>query len=116
MTNITEYMVGKEFFKWDAFAKEYLTNEERKMPIRYYGEYFNFFCKSADLLDGPVEITCSQPNYQFVNYIQGLSNFWFYTIWFGLFACVFLLVVKFFKIYNGFRKKYRIEVLLHVIM
>ena len=44
--------------------------------------------------------------YQFVNFIQGLSNFWFYTIWFVLFAAVFALVIKFFKIYNGSQKKF----------
>ena len=74
MTDITEYMVGKEFFKWDAFSKEYLTNEEREMPIIYCGVYFNFFCKSADLLDGPVEITCSHPYYKFVNYVQAFMR------------------------------------------
>lgn len=74
MTDITEYMIGKEFFKWDVFAKEYLTNDERKMPIRYYGEYFNFFCKSADLLDDPVEITCSHPDYKFVDYTQAFMR------------------------------------------
>lgn len=70
MTDVNEFMTGKNFFQLDVFAKEYLTAEERKMPIIYYGEYFNFFCKSADLLDGPVEITCSHPNYKFVNYLQ----------------------------------------------
>ena len=66
MTDITK----KNFFKWDPFAKEFLTNEEKKMPIIYYGEHFNFFCKSADLLDGPVKITCRHPDYKFVDYTE----------------------------------------------
>ena len=55
--------------------------------------------------------------YQFVNFVQGLPNLWFYTIWFGLFAVVFLLVTKFFKIYNGTQKKFeKISILVLAIL
>ena len=44
--------------------------------------------------------------YQFVNYIQGLSNLWFATIWLGIMCIIFVLVVKFYKIYNGTQKNF----------
>ena len=44
--------------------------------------------------------------YQFVNYIQQMPNIWFTTLWLGLMAVIFLLVVKFYKIYNGTQKKF----------
>ena len=55
--------------------------------------------------------------YQFVNFIQGLTNFWFYTIWFALFAIVFMLVIRFFKIYNGTQKRFeKISILVLAIL
>ena len=44
--------------------------------------------------------------FQFVNFIQGLPNMWFYTIWFLMFAVVFALIVKFIKKYDGTQKKF----------
>ncbi len=44
--------------------------------------------------------------FQFVNYVQTLKPLWFGIIWLLLFACVFVLVMKFFKIYNGTQKKF----------
>ena len=44
--------------------------------------------------------------YQFVNYIQELPNIWFATIWLGLMCLIFILVVKFYKIYNGTQKTF----------
>lgn len=44
--------------------------------------------------------------YQFVNYIQGLSNLWFSTIVLVIFAISIMSVVKFFKIYNGTQKSF----------
>ena len=43
MTNIEEYMKGKEFFKWNPFLKGYVSNEERKMPIQWSDINFHFF-------------------------------------------------------------------------
>ena len=43
--------------------------------------------------------------YQFVNFIQTMNPVWFITIWLGLFAVILVLVMKFFKIYNGTQKK-----------
>lgn len=39
--------------------------------------------------------------YQFVNFIQEMPKIWFITIWLGLMSVIFILVVKFYKIYNG---------------
>ena len=39
--------------------------------------------------------------YQFVNFIQEMSGLWFATICLGIFAFVLVLIVKFYKIYNG---------------
>ncbi len=44
--------------------------------------------------------------YQFVNFIQGLSNLWFVTIWLLLVSLILVLIVKFFKIYDGSQKKF----------
>ena len=44
--------------------------------------------------------------YQFVNFIQEMPNIWFTTIWLGLMAVIFVLVVKFYKIYNGTQKNF----------
>ena len=44
--------------------------------------------------------------YQFVNFIQNLSPLWFATIWLGLMAVILVLVVKFYKIYNGTQKSF----------
>ena len=44
--------------------------------------------------------------YQFVNYIQTMSQLWFVTIWLLMFALILVNVMKFFKIYNGTQKKF----------
>jgi len=44
--------------------------------------------------------------YQFVNFIQTMPSIWFITIWLALFGLDLVLVVKFFKIYNGTQKKF----------
>ena len=44
--------------------------------------------------------------YQFVNFIQGLSNLWYSTILIVLFCSAMISVVKFFKIYNGTQKSF----------
>ena len=44
--------------------------------------------------------------YQFVNFIQGLSNFWFSTIIIVVFAVSILSIVKFFKSHNGTQKNF----------
>ena len=44
--------------------------------------------------------------YQFVNFIQGLSNLWFSTVVIILFAVTVISIVKFFKIYNGTQKSF----------
>jgi len=44
--------------------------------------------------------------YQFVNFIQTMQPIWFITVWMALFAGILLLVVKFFKIYDGTQKKF----------
>ena len=67
MTNIEEYMKGKEFFKWNPFLKGYMSNEERKMPIQWSNIHFHFFCKHADLLGAPLEVRVIS-NYKFRDY------------------------------------------------
>ena len=55
--------------------------------------------------------------YQFVNFIQEMPNIWFTTIWLGLMAVIFVLVVKFYKIYNGTQKKFeKISILVLAIL
>lgn len=44
--------------------------------------------------------------YQFVNFIQGLDKIVFASIWLLLFAFILILVMKFFKKYNGEQKKF----------
>ena len=43
--------------------------------------------------------------YQFVNFIQTMAPIWFITVWMSMFAVSLVLVMKFFKIYNGTQKK-----------
>ncbi len=52
--------------------------------------------------------------YQFVNFIQGLNNLVFVTIWLLLVAVILILIVKFFKIYNGTQKHF--EKLSYIIL
>ena len=60
--------------------------------------------------------------YQFVNYIQSLSELTFIIIWMLTLALTFSLIVKFFKIYNGTQKKFEklsllfLSVLLFVLL
>ena len=44
--------------------------------------------------------------YQFVNFIQELNGLWFMTIWLLLLATILILIVRFFKIYDGTQKKF----------
>ena len=44
--------------------------------------------------------------YQFVNFIQTMPQLWFISIWLLLLAGVLILIMKFFKIYNGTQKKF----------
>ena len=44
--------------------------------------------------------------YQFVNFIQEMPYIWYVTILFGLIAFTFILIVKFYKIYNGTQAKF----------
>ena len=44
--------------------------------------------------------------YQFVNYIQTLPSLWFATIWLAMMCVIFVLVVRFYKIYNGTQKSF----------
>ena len=44
--------------------------------------------------------------FQFVNFIQEMPGIWFATILLALFSITFLLVVKFYKIYNGTQKNF----------
>ena len=50
--NIDSYFEGGKGFKANPYRKEYLTEEERKQPFRYYAESFVFFSKTADLSEG----------------------------------------------------------------
>lgn len=43
--------------------------------------------------------------YQLLNYIQDMPSIWFFIIWMVLLAVIFILVIKFFKIYNGTQNK-----------
>jgi hypothetical protein len=67
MTNIEEYMKGKEFFRWNPFTKELLSDEERKKPIKWSNIDFVFFCKHADLLGAPLEIRLIS-DYKYTDY------------------------------------------------
>ena len=44
--------------------------------------------------------------YQFVNFIQEMNALWFTIIWLLLFASILILIVNFFKIYDGSQKKF----------
>lgn len=44
--------------------------------------------------------------FKFVNFIQEMPTIWFTTIWLVLMALCFVLVVKFYKIYNGTQKSF----------
>jgi len=50
--NIDSYFENGKGFNANPFRKEYLTEDERKQPFRYYGESFIFFSKTADLSSG----------------------------------------------------------------
>ena len=52
--------------------------------------------------------------YKIADYIQAMDPLIYATIWLGLFALAFILVVKFFKIYNGTQKKF--EKLSYVVL
>ena len=44
--------------------------------------------------------------FKFVNFIQEMPGLWFATIWLGILALAFVLMVKFYKIYNGTQKSF----------
>ena len=44
--------------------------------------------------------------YQFTNFIQTMSPLWFITIVMLLIVSVLVLVMQFFKVYNGTQKKF----------
>ena len=44
--------------------------------------------------------------FQFINFLQGLPNGWFLTIWLGLLALTLVCILKFFKEYNGTQKEF----------
>ena len=44
--------------------------------------------------------------YDFVNLIQEMPALWFATIWLVGFAVVLMLIVKFYKAYNGTQKNF----------
>ena len=44
--------------------------------------------------------------YQFVNYIQTMDQIWFMVIWAAIFCVCLILVMRFFKLYNGTQKKF----------
>lgn len=44
--------------------------------------------------------------YRFVNYIQEMPTIWYTIIWMALFATCLVLIMKFFKKYNGTQKKF----------
>ena len=52
------------------------------------------------------EIKMKSLYYQFVNFIQTMDQLWFIILWLGMFAVTLVLVMKFFKIYNGTQKKF----------
>ena len=53
---INTYFEDDKGFKFNPFRKGYLTDEERKEPLRWYGSNFIFFAKHADLSETGVEI------------------------------------------------------------
>ncbi len=44
--------------------------------------------------------------YQFVNFIQEMNGLWFATIWLVGVALLLILIMKFYKIYNGTQKSF----------
>ena len=44
--------------------------------------------------------------YQFVNFIQTMNSLWFMTIWITLLCLTLILIMKFFKKYNGTQKNF----------
>lgn len=54
--NIDSYFENGKGFRSNPFRKGFLTDEERKEPLRWYGSNFVFFTKHADLSDTGVEI------------------------------------------------------------
>ena len=44
--------------------------------------------------------------YQFVNFIQTMDTLWFLTIYLLLTAGILIMIMKFFKVYNGTQKKF----------
>ena len=44
--------------------------------------------------------------YQVVSFFQTMQPIWFITMWLALFATIFIMVVKFFKIYDGTQKNF----------
>ena len=59
MTNVEKYLKDNNLLLlgWNPFYKGIFSDDERKMPIQRWCENFKFFCKHADLLDSPIEIT-----------------------------------------------------------
>lgn len=59
MTDVDKYLKENNLllWGWNPFYTGILTDEERKMPMQWYGENFHFFCKHVDLLGTPLEIT-----------------------------------------------------------
>lgn len=53
---INSYFEDGKGFKFNPFRKGYLTDEERKEPLRWYGSNFIFFAKHADLSETGVEV------------------------------------------------------------
>ena len=50
--NRDSFFADGKGFRSNPFIKGYLTDEERKMPFRWYGENFVFFSRTADLSAG----------------------------------------------------------------
>ena len=44
--------------------------------------------------------------YQFVNFIQEMDGLWFGTIWLMLLALTLVLIMRFYKVYNGTQKSF----------
>lgn len=44
--------------------------------------------------------------YKFVNIIQTMDSLWFISLWLVAVAIELVLIMKFFKIYNGTQKKF----------
>ena len=59
MTDVDKYLKENNLllFGWNPFYHGILSDEDRKMPMQWYGDNFHFFCKHVDLLGTPLEIT-----------------------------------------------------------